>query len=83
MWNVVRNGINFTIGGYANSSTAESKDGNKNVTSTPTPAITLQELAKREVLNVKVLYSLYCTLFSTEYNGDFSCETIKEIWDRL
>lgn len=41
------------------------------------------DILKREALDAKAVYSLYCALSPSEYNRISSCETAKEIWDRL
>jgi len=45
--------------------------------------ITQVEITKRQTLDAKAIYSLYCALSPTKYNQISSCETTKEVWDRL
>lgn len=45
--------------------------------------MTQEKITKRQALDTKAIYSLYCALSPTEYNKLSSCETAKEVWDRL
>jgi len=45
--------------------------------------MTQEEIIKRQALDTKVIYSLYCALFPIEYNIISSCETAKKVWDGL
>jgi len=58
-------------------------DNGKEVFDKDIEKINQAEITKRETLDVKTIYSLYCALSPTEYNIISSCETAKEICDRL
>jgi len=45
--------------------------------------MTQEEITKRQTLDAKAIYSIYCALSPTEYNRISSCSTAKEVWDRL
>lgn len=45
--------------------------------------MTQEEITKRQALDAKAIFSLYCALSLTEYNRISSCEIAKEVCDRL
>ncbi|XP_071723927.1 uncharacterized protein [Rutidosis leptorrhynchoides] len=72
-WDVVEKGIIPTAASV-------SERGKETV---ETSGMTQEEINKRQALDAKAIYSLYCALSPTEYNRISSCVTTKEVWDRL
>jgi len=71
-----KKGINHTAASTSN------KNGKDKETKPSTP-LSRTKMSKREALNAKTIYSLYCALSPVEYNQISSCEIVKEVWDRL
>ncbi|XP_071724666.1 uncharacterized protein [Rutidosis leptorrhynchoides] len=72
-WDVVEKGITPA----AASNTERGKE------TVETSGMSQEEINKRQALDAKAIYSLYCALSPTEYNRISSCVTAKEVWDRL
>lgn len=75
-WEVVQSGVNPTPS--PTTTLAASNTGDTNENWTPATTISPTKLAKREALDAKAFYSLYCALSLAEYNHISSYETTKE-----
>jgi len=75
-WDVVERGINPTAASTSN------KNGKDKEIKLPA-LMSRTEMSKREALDAKAIYFLYCVLSPGEYNIISSCGIAKEVWNRF